>query len=308
VTRAVLTFLAVLCLAAPAAAEAKSKPIVGFGEQNPFVFSDQRWMDLQTPYMRYVMPWDALKYKKSRTMVDIWMTEAEARKAKVLLSFAYSVKRRQRSKAPSNKAYAKQIKAIRKRYPFVKEFQTWNEANQGLQPTFNKPKVAARLYDTLVKTCKHCTVTAPAVLLANDLKAVNWIKAFDKAAKKKVKIWAVHNHIDANRNTKTGTKLFLKHTKGQVWFTETGAIWNRWIGKRKIKQYNHKTAVRAIRNIFKLQRLNPRRVKRIYAYNWFGVKAKRPRWDSGLINPSGSERKTFKTFKAQYRKYAKNAP
>ena len=46
-----------------------------------------------------------------------------------------SVKKSRRAKAPSNKAYAKQIKAVRKRYPFIKTFQTWNEANQGLQPT-----------------------------------------------------------------------------------------------------------------------------------------------------------------------------
>jgi hypothetical protein len=306
VTRAVLlTFLALLCVAAPA--QAARRPIVGFGEQNPYVFSDERWMDLTKNHydIRYVMPWDALKYKRSRTQVDIWMTEAKARNARVLLSFSYSVKKSRRLKAPSNAAYQAQIKAVRKRYPFIKTFQTWNEANQGLQPTFKKPKVAARLYDTLVKTCRGCTVTAPALLLASDMKAVNWARTFDRAAKKKVKIWAVHNHIDANRNTKTGTKLFLQHTRGQVWFTETGGIWNRWIGRRKIKRYNHKTAVRAIRNIFKLQKLNPRRIQRIYVYNWYGMKAKRPRWDSGLINASGSERTTFKTLKAQMRKYAR---
>jgi hypothetical protein len=305
VTRAVLlTLLATLCLAVPA--QAKSKPIVGFGEQNGLVFSDQRWMDLDTPYMRYVMSWDALKYKKSRTMVDIWMTEAEARNAKVLLSFGHSDRRGKGLKLPTNAQFRAQIKAIRKRYPFVTTFQAWNEANQGFQPTFKKPKAAAKLFDVLVSTCKGCTVTAPSVL-DDGLKTVAYIKAFDKAAKHRVKIWALHNHIDANRNTTSGTRLFLKATRsGQVWFTETGAIWNRWMGKRKIKRYNHKTAVRAIRNIFKLQRLNPRRVKRIYVYNWFGAGGKRPRWDSGLIDPNnGKERPTFKTLKAQMRKYAR---
>jgi hypothetical protein len=303
VKRAVLlTLLATLCLAAPAQAK---KPIVGIGEQNGLVFSDQRWMDLNTPYMRYVMAWDALKYKKSRTQVDIWMGEAKARNAKVLLSFGHSDRRGKGLKLPTTSQYKAQIKAVRKRYPFVTTFQTWNEANQGFQPTFKKPAAAGRLYDVLVKTCKGCTVTAPSVLLAADMKAVNWIKAFDRAAKKKVKIWAVHNHIDANRNSNMGTKLFLRHTRGQVWFSETGAIWNRWIGKRKISRYNHKSAVRAIRNIFKLQRLNPRRVTRIYVYNWFGTGGKRPRWDSGLIDPNGNERQTFKTLKAQMRKYAR---
>ena len=36
-----------------------------------------------------------------------------------------------------------------------------------------------------------------------------------------------------------------------------------------IKRYNSKSAVRAIRNIFKLQRLNKRRITRIYIYNWY---------------------------------------
>jgi hypothetical protein len=306
VTKAVfLTFLAALCLAAPAQA---AKPIVGFGEQNPAIFSDLRWIDMkknERHYIRYVMPWDALKYKHNRAVTDLWMDAAEYRKANVLLSFGYSVKKRRQHKMPTAKQYKAQIKAVRKRYPFIKTFQTWNEANQGLQPTFRKPKATAKLYDTLVKTCKGCTVTSPSLLLAADMKAVNWARTFDRAAKKKVKIWAVHNHIDVNRNIKTGTKTFLRYTRGQVWFTETGAIWNRWIGRRKIKQYNHKTAVRAIRNIFKIQKLNKRRIKRIYVYNWYGTKAKRPRWDSGLVNASGTERKTLKTLKAQMRRYAR---
>jgi polysaccharide biosynthesis protein PslG len=303
VTKAVLvTFLATLCLAAPAQA---AKPIVGFGEQSVFMFSDPRWKDLDKPYTRYVMPWDALKYQKSRAQVDFYMQGAEAVRAKVLLSFGYSAKKKRQFKMPTPRQFRAQIKAVRKRYPFIKTFQTWNEANQGFQPTFRKPKATGKLYDTLVKTCKGCTVTSPSLLLAADMNAVNWAKAFDRAAKKRVKIWAVHNHIDVNRNIKTGTKNFLRHTRGQVWFTETGAIWNRWIGRRKLKQYNHKTAVRAIRNIFKLQKLSKRRIKRIYVYNWYGTKAKRPRWDSGLFNHSGTERKTFKTLKAQLRKYAR---
>ena len=300
-----LSFLAALCVVTPAAQAKTSKPIVGFGEQSPYVFSDQRWMDLQNPYIRYVIPWDALNRYFSRTQVDIWMGEAKARHAKVMISFGHSNRKHRQLKMPTKKQYRKAIRDVRKRYPFVTTFQTWNEANQGLQPTFRKPEAAGRLYDVLVKTCKGCTITAPSVLLASDMKAVDWIKRFDKAAKKKVKIWAVHNHIDANRNTTTGTKIFLKYTRGQVWFTETGGIWNRWVGKRKIKRYNHKTAVRAIRNIFKLQRLAPRRVKRIYIYSWFGTSAKRPRWDSGLINPDGTPRKSFRTLKAQMRKYAR---
>ena len=139
-----------------------------------------------------------------------------------------------------------------------------------------------------MKTCKGCTVTAPSLLLAADMKAVNWAKTFDRAAKKKVKIWAVHNHIDVNRNLKTGTKTFLGTRAARCGSRRPADLEPLDPGRRKIKQYNHKTAVRAIRNIFKLQKLSTRRIKRIYVYNWYGTKAKRPRWDSGLFNPTGT--------------------
>ena len=47
--------------------------------------------------------------------------------------------------------------------------------------------------------------------------------------------------------------------------------------------------MRAIRNIFKLARLNRRRVKRIYIYNWFGRWEPRPRWDSGVVEAHGRD-------------------
>jgi len=79
VTKAVfLTFLAALCLAAPAQA---AKPIVGFGEQSPNMFRDARWAALDKPYTRYVMPWDGLRFKKSRAQIDYYMAVAKAHRA-----------------------------------------------------------------------------------------------------------------------------------------------------------------------------------------------------------------------------------
>ncbi len=63
--------------------------------------------------------------------------------------------------------------------------------------------------------------------------------------------------------------------------------------------------MRAIRNVFKLSRLNRRRVKRIYIYNWFGRWEERPRWDSGLVEATGEIRPTFRTLRAQMRRYAR---
>lgn len=313
-TRAVLlTLLAIVCLTAPATEARSRKPLVGFGEQSPSIFSDERWFTLKKNhrhYVRYVMPWDALRYKRTRDPVDAWMSEARRRRARVLVAFGHSLRRHRQLKLPSRRQYRRQVRAVRKRYPFVKTFQAWNEANHGFQPTYRKPWATGRLYDVLVKTCRGCTVTAPSVMLTGS-KTIRWIKRFDRAAKRRVRIWAVHNHIDVNRNSNRRTRMFLRHTHGRVWFTEVGAIWNRWMPNRrgrgwhKVRRYNHRTAVRAIRNIFKLARLSRRRVKRIYIYNWFGRWEPRPRWDSGVVDANGEIRRTFRTLRAQMRKYAR---
>jgi hypothetical protein len=300
-----------LCVAVPA--EAK-KPIAGIGEQNPLMFRDQRWLDLAKPDVRYVIPWDALKYKKEKASADWYLTWARDVNARVLVSFGHSRKRGRELRLPTKGQFKTQFKAVRKRYPWVTTFQTWNEANHGTQPTFKKPAAAAKFFDVIKTSCRKCVVSAPSVL-DDGIATIRWIQKFRKAAKHKVTIWSLHNHIDANRNrlgNKSTTKLFLRNTTGQVWFTETGGIWNRWIPrthkkgrKDKVKMYNHKTAQRAVRNIFKLQRLNPRRVTRIYYYNWYGTAEKKPQWDSGLIGANGKARTTFKTLRAQIRKYAR---
>jgi hypothetical protein len=314
VTRATLLILLALICVAAAPAQAKThKPLVGFGEQSPWIFSDQHWYTLaknQRHYVRYVMPWDALRFRSTRQPVDDWMNAAKRRHARVLLAFGHSVRRHRELKLPSRRQYRRQIRAVRKRYPWVKTFQTWNEANHGFQPTYRKPWATGRLYDVLVRTCHRCIVTAPSVMLTGSA-SIRWIKRFDRATKRRVRIWAVHNHIDANRNSKWRTRMFLRRTHGKVWFTEVGAIWNRWMPNRhgrgwhKIRRYNHRTAVRAVRNIFKLVRLNRRRVKRIYVYNWFGRAERRPRWDSGVVAADGEIRQTFRTLRSQMRKYAR---
>ena len=309
-TRVVLTISSVLLLLSMAAT-AEAKPIVGIGEQRPEMFIDKNWRAWAHPDVRYVIPWDGLTRKQDRAQADWYLTWARDAKARVLLTFGHSNKRHKELKMPTRKQFRTQFKAIQARYPWVTQFQAWNEANHGSQPTFNKPKRAAMAYDVIKGACPKCTVSAPSVL-DDGMKTVKYLKAFDKAAKKKVTIWSLHNHIDANRGrlgNKSTTKLILRHTRGQLWFTETGGIYNRWIPKsngtlKHIKQYNPKNAKRAIKNIFKLARLSSR-VKRVYYYNWFAPKPKKPRWDSALFSFTGKPRPVFSTFKAQVRKYGR---
>ena len=148
-------------------------------------------------------------------------------------------------------------------------------------------------------TCPECKISAPSVLDAPNM--TPWITRFKKGARYPIRIWSIHNHIDANRHRTSGTREFLRITRGEVWFSETGGIVNRWIGSRKITRYNQKNAVGAIRNIFKLARLS-KRVKRIYVYQWSAPPGRRPRWDSGLVGPKGQTRPSLKTLQAQLRR------
>ena len=53
--------------------------------------------------------------------------------------------------------------------------------------------------------------------------------------------------------------------------------------------------------MFKLARLS-KRVKRIYIYQWIAPKERRPRWDSGLIDPKGKARPSLRILKSEMRR------
>jgi hypothetical protein len=299
VTRAALISLAfLLALAAPAAAAPLK---LGIGEQNPEFFDDPRWQRLDAPYVRYAVAWDALRSKWQTEELDRWMTAARRARAKILVTFSHSRGRRELY-LPTRAQFTRQFRALRRRYPFLRTFQTWNEANHGTQPTFRRPGRAARYYDAIRRNCPECTVSAPAVLDAPNM--VSWITRFRKKARFPVRIWSIHNHIDANRHRTSGTRTFLKITKGQVWFTETGGITNRWIDGKRRRHYNRKNAARAVRNVFKLARLS-RRVTRVYFYHWLAPPERRPRWDSGLVDRHGNARPSLKALTREARRRAR---
>ena len=60
--------------------------------------------------------------------------------------------------------------------------------------------------------------------------------------------------------------------------------------------------MRAIRNVFKLAKLNRKRITRIYMYHWIAPPERRPRWDSALVGRRGETRPSLRTFRAQLRR------
>jgi hypothetical protein len=297
VTRAFLISLLALGCLAPAAQAAKLR--VGIADQNPTFFDDQRWQSLDTPYVRFVVSWDAMSTAWERAETDAWMAAARRNNAKILVTFGHSRRPGRERSLPTRDRFAHEFRLLRRRYPYLRLFQAWNEANHETQPTRYRPDRVARYYDAIKRNCPECTVSAPSLL--DDRALYRWITRFRKAARYRVTIWSIHNHVDANRHRSTLTRKFLAWTKGQLWFTETGGIANRWVDGKRRSEYNTKNAGRAIRNVFKLAKLS-KRIKRVYIYQWKAPKQRRPRWDSGLIDPKGKARPSLRILKSEMRR------
>jgi hypothetical protein len=303
--RQILPIAALLAaLVAVPAAQAKVK--VGISEQNPAMFDQPLWQKLKLKRVRYIVSWDYAKQGFERAEVTAFMTAARAHKQEVLVTFnahrgcfngtKYSKKKA--CKAPSTKAYKAAVKGFRKQFPYAKTFAPWNEVNHVSQPTYRKPKLAARYYKAMKSVCKKCTVVAADVLDSSDVKT--YLRKFQRATKSKGRIWGLHNYKDVNRRQSKGIRNVAAVTKGQIWLTETGGF-VQFKGSRGFG-YSLKRAAQRTKYMFSLAKKN-KRVTRIYIYRWYGA-PRNARFDAGLVNPNGSERPGLK----QLRKSIKGLP
>ena len=285
--------LFVSLLALPGSASAAFT--VGFGEQRASIFTDPNWQALGLKDVRLVVGWDALKTRWQRDEVDQWVANAQAAGARPLIALTRSRTASRARKTPSVAAYRSAFKAFRKRYPLVKDYITWNEANHCSQPVCHKPKRVAQYYDTMVKLCKGCRIVAADLL---DLASVaKWIPVFKRSVKSRVKIWGIHNYIDANRFTTVGTRRMLRLTKsGQLWYTETGGVVKRNRTSPIKFPQGRKHAGKVTDFVLrKLAKVSPR-VKRVYIYHYSHAGPDNP-WDSGVLDADGTPRPSYEVIR-----------
>ena len=297
--------IAALLAALVAVPAAQAKVRVGLSEQNPAMFDQSNWSKLKLKRVRYILPWDYFKSAHTHGEVTAFMNASRAKRQDVLVTFSAArgcfvnnryAKRRKACKAPSRKTYIKAVKRFRKEFPYTRTFSPWNEVNHVSQPTYRKPKLAARYYLALKSVCKRCTIEAADVLDSSDVKT--YLRRFLRATKGKGRIWGLHNYKDVNRRQSKGVKNVLSVVTGQVWLTETGGI----VNFKPSFKYNLKRAAARTKYMFKLAR-RYKRIRRIYVYRWFGEK-RSARFDAGLVNPNGSARPALK----QFRKSIKGLP
>jgi hypothetical protein len=282
-----LLALALPLVAAPAHAEAR--PLVGIGDQNFLMFQDKRFQKLHVQLTRLVLPWDWYRDNPSYlTFLDRWVATARAAHVRPLIAFSRTWRKGGDHYRVPRGLLRKSFKTFRKRYPDIKEFTAWNEENHTTQPTSKSPKLAARYYKTLVAACPECTIVAADVLDTND--AVAWLTKFKHYAPK-ARLWGIHSYKDPNNGTTWHLRELLKLLKGKVWLTETGGIkrLKPAAGSRGDGRFNTLSGqAKAVKRVYGLAKMFPRRIKRIYFYQW--QQDPRQRWDSAFLDRKGRVR------------------
>jgi hypothetical protein len=299
---ALLVAFALLVAATPAAAEAPAPlpplapaepaPLlpggvrVGIGDQKPDMFRDARFAALGVRYARLAIGWDAMTSPWQIEQLDAWLQGARSLNVQPLISFGHS--RTDRRSLPSPERLKFEFRTLRERYPWVKTFAVWNEANHCGEPVCHRAPLVASYYHALRNECPACTILGPEILDMPN--AVAYIKAFRKKLGFTPKRWGVHNYIEANRFKMTRLRQIIKATGGaDVWLTETGGLVRRNNRSTTDIPEGASHAAKVTRYLFdRVLPLNPR-VKAVYLYHW-NAGPLDSTWDSGLITPNGRER------------------
>ena len=200
------------------ATAAQAKLAVGIADNKSDMFTDPRFTALKVKYVRVMVPYDAMHDFAQRTWLDGWMAGAKADGLSPLVTFDRSRKRT--SHNPSAAQMATSLKDVRKRYPFVKEFATWNEANINKQP-----ETVARWWLAMRKACP--TLHDPRRRPARPQQRRHVGPALRQGGQADPEGLGPAQLRRRQPAARPGTRKLLKAVKGEVWFTETGGVVSR---------------------------------------------------------------------------------
>jgi hypothetical protein len=303
---------AVVLLALPAAAPAKSNVLVGIGDQNASMFSSTFYQQLKLKRTRYFIDWNAINNPAELARADEFVNAASASKIKVLLHISTDDLRPRKATLPSVAKYKAAVGALVARYRGmgVTDWGVWNEANHKTQPTYRSPKRAAEFYKAFRKfSCSGCKIVALDVLDQAGVERYikRWLSAAGSAGRQ-AKVIGIHNYSEVNRKKTKGTSKFpgtkriidavrKKNKRARYWYTETGALVK--FGSFKCSTSRPKSTLRFM---FALAKKFDRYVERLYSYNWTGADCK-VRFDAGLVFANGQPRSHYSVFKSKLKDF-----
>ena len=186
------------------------------------MFSDPRFCALGLGHVRLVLPYDVapppgaagftrhLSGRRGRAGPGHWWPSLELGAPLGL---------------PSYRTYLRCMRAFHARYPAVRDFNPWNEANHGSQPTYHNPVRAAGYYNALRRVCRRCNVAAGDVLDWWNMR--RWVLRYKRHLRGRPRLWSMHNYFDVNAFRpwrRSGTRQLLQLTRGRLWISETAGI------------------------------------------------------------------------------------
>ena len=294
-----LLTLSILATMLAVPAHAQAKPKIAFSDNNTRTLLDKRFQATGIKQVRRNVPYDEVTNGgRKLALLDQWFSYARGQGIEPLVFFYRSSKGKKR--LPTVAGYRKYFRAFRVRYPWVKHFSTFNEANfPDAQPTGNFPKRTAQFYKVARQECAggKCTV------LTNDFRADGsahsrwWLKVFKRHMGRGPHTWGLVAHPDINRSSTKRTREFLRSVRGNVWAVEVGAV--NYFGRLRP---NVKRQTKSMRFMMNRYRNVSSRIKRMYVYHWRA--ARRSIWDSGLLSASGKRRPAYFIFFKALRKRA----
>ena len=269
-------------------AHAAASYLTGVGDESIEMFGNPLWAQLHTKIVRYIAPYDAVAHSYSLDKARLFIREAEAHHQQVLVAFYHS--EYSPLTLPSVAQYQRDVQKFVKRFPHVRQYQSWDEANRGYIPhALASPSAvaAAKYYQALLRVCKGCTVIGLDVLDAQNIgPTLEYISEFKREIGRlrtiMPKIWGLHNYSDINRLESWRTRELSRALGGQVWLTETGGIVQFGAAFPNRRGSGLTRAAKVLKYMFAVA-ASQSRIKRLYIYDWTGGTAS-TRFDAGLMN------------------------
>lgn len=288
---AALAAVLALAPAAPADARRPGEPVMlGIGEQHASMFDDPlfAWLGMKTA--RIVVPWDVQRIPHDRRRVQAWLERTRALGIEPLVAFGRSWARDGHRRAPTLSQFRWAVRRFRQQHWDVRHFIAWNEPNHPKQPTWKRPRMAARYYNMLRAECRRCTIVAGDVLDTPGM--TRYVEAYKRSLSSRPRVWGMHNYGDAYGRKSTATRQMLRITSGELWLTETGGVIRRPQGRTGVPMRRLlREAGGATRYVLNLAVSQPR-ITRVYLYQWAAVDS--APWDSALLGPRRQLRPAFK--------------
>jgi hypothetical protein len=268
-------------------------PTIGLADNRPETILDPRFKASGIKRIRVLVPYDDIAHGGIRLRyLDAWFDTAKANGIEPLVSFYRSY--RSMDLLPSVATYRRNFRLFRKRYPWVRYFSTWDEANfPDAQPTGNFPSRTAQFYRAARSECSGglCTVITADFRAEGSTHSAWWLREFKRHIGRGPHIWGLVAHPDVNRRSSGYTTDFLRKTSGPVWVTEVGPV--HFFGRGFRPSIPRQT--RAMRYLMTEYPRLSTRIRRIYVYHWRAAAGNRL-WDSALLSVDGKPRPAYHVF------------